>query len=1011
MLLIIVSLVTRKVLFLVTVLRCTKFMLSMAEKNRQSKDEFKSNQWFGATLSTSEDGLVVACAPLYSHFVRSYNTPFDIQPIGTCHISKGYSIVYEYSPCRSDITHQKYENQMCQFGFSASFSKNGKMLILGSVGWNYWRGKHYSVDTNHDLNYYGNRKIYSEFHRSRYTQVTSNFYDNNGYSVTTGNFGERDQIATATGMPKGAKLFGQVVIYSSDGIFEQILQSKDYGAYFGYCIASADFNGDGFDDLIIGAPFYSDFKNKDGSYDNGRVYFLTRITNVPYRFYKNWVSRTGQFSKGRFGLALTTLGDVNRDGFSDIAIGAPYEEQGAVYIYLGSSNGIRENPSQIIRAEQLSNSINTFGFSLDGGKDLDINSYPDLVVGAYGSETAHFFRAKHVVTIQEAYLKTNIKNNHISLDANNCVLKNSRSATCFVLEACLEQSTIIYNPANEGELYFNLELILDFRENKSPRMFFKSAENQFNKTVLLLLKRNRLTCIKEKVYITPDISDRLAPLKMEMKISLNDEKIRNFASSGNKKQRFDRILLPVIDPDHLQSVKSVISIQHNCGKDNICLPDLQLDAKSSLHNYLLGSKDVLWIDVTVKNLGEDAFESILHMILPLGIRFVKFEPYPNETAVSVGCSTISSSNNSAVECEIGNPLPSKKSVHFKILLQPFSKEDLTPEYVFLLNVYSSNPGTKTTMNFRQVLVNILIESSISLSGSSSLKKTTSSLVAKESNVNKNEIIHEYIIKNKGPSNIVEAEVNFFWSSAFKDGNPLLNLLKQPETKGYVICEPIKSFDEIKFKKNNMYHIEDNQIEADDEKELTFYSESYLNTSTISKGLYPMMCSKTICSAITCSVHNLDNDKEATIALHFFTSSSLLLKFPLSSEIEVSSVAVGHIIKLPYNGEIKNSSFSYEIKTTIYQMPPPQKIKIPPLWIYVLSVFTGVGIIIALVYLLYKVGFFKRNRPQSESPQNTIEKEVANKNEENARSSNFNLPHNPENKNEVCCNNENYVHLE
>ncbi|XP_075233257.1 uncharacterized protein LOC142331320 [Lycorma delicatula] len=76
-------------------------------------------------------------------------------------------------------------------------------------------------------------------------------------------------------------------------------------------------------------------------------------------------------------------------------------------------------------------------------------------------------------------------------------------------------------------------------------------------------------------------------------------------------------------------------------------------------------------------------------------------------------------------------------------------------------------------------------------------------------------------------------------------------------------------------------------------------------------------------------------------------------FPLSSEIEVSSVAVGHIIKLPYNSEIKNSSLSYEIKTTIYQIPPPQKIKIPPLWIYVLSVFT-VGIIIALVYLLYKV---------------------------------------------------------
>lgn len=53
------------------------------------------------------------------------------------------------------------------------------------------------------------------------------------------------------------------------------------------------------------------------------------------------------FFDGRFGFALTNLGDLNKDGFEDIAIGAPYEGKGTVYIYLGSKNGIKKTPSQV----------------------------------------------------------------------------------------------------------------------------------------------------------------------------------------------------------------------------------------------------------------------------------------------------------------------------------------------------------------------------------------------------------------------------------------------------------------------------------------------------------------------------------------------------------------------------------------------------------------------------------------------------------------------------------------
>lgn len=49
----------------------------------------------------------------------------------------------------------------------------------------------------------------------------------------------------------------------------------------------------------------------------------------------------------RFGFAITNLGDLNKDGFDDIAIGAPYEGNGVIYVYQGSAFGIVIEPSQV----------------------------------------------------------------------------------------------------------------------------------------------------------------------------------------------------------------------------------------------------------------------------------------------------------------------------------------------------------------------------------------------------------------------------------------------------------------------------------------------------------------------------------------------------------------------------------------------------------------------------------------------------------------------------------------
>jgi hypothetical protein len=59
----------------------------------------------------------------------------------------------------------------------------------------------------------------------------------------------------------------------------------------------------------------------------------------------------------RFGFALANLGDINKDRYEDLAVGAPYEGKGVVYIYLGSKHGI---PNESRRKKNMKNFKHVF---------------------------------------------------------------------------------------------------------------------------------------------------------------------------------------------------------------------------------------------------------------------------------------------------------------------------------------------------------------------------------------------------------------------------------------------------------------------------------------------------------------------------------------------------------------------------------------------------------------------------------------------------------------------------
>ena len=74
----------------------------------------------------------------------------------------------------------------------------------------------------------------------------------------------------------------------------------------------------------------------------------------------------------------------------DFAVGAPYEGNGAVYIFRGQDNerGFAEEYSQRLYADDLrtAGELTSFGYSLSGGVDMDDNGYPDLAIGSFQSD-------------------------------------------------------------------------------------------------------------------------------------------------------------------------------------------------------------------------------------------------------------------------------------------------------------------------------------------------------------------------------------------------------------------------------------------------------------------------------------------------------------------------------------------------------------------------------------------------------------------------------------------------
>jgi hypothetical protein len=168
------------------------------------------------------------------------------------------------------------------------------------------------------------------------------------------------------------------------------------GDRFGSAIASiGDLDGDGVEDLAVGAPY----ADENGT-DRGEIWILFMNRDGSVRSQQKVADGSGGFEgslsdNDHFGSAVSSTGDLDGDGIPDLEVGAPGDDdggtdRGAVWILFMDRNGrVRSEQKIADGSGQFNGDLNDndgFGSALANPGDLDVDGTPDLAVGAPGSD-------------------------------------------------------------------------------------------------------------------------------------------------------------------------------------------------------------------------------------------------------------------------------------------------------------------------------------------------------------------------------------------------------------------------------------------------------------------------------------------------------------------------------------------------------------------------------------------------------------------------------------------------
>uniref|UniRef100_A0A8C5RGU9 Integrin subunit alpha V n=1 Tax=Laticauda laticaudata TaxID=8630 RepID=A0A8C5RGU9_LATLA len=565
--------------------------------------EFKSHQWFGASVRSKEN-KILACAPLY-HWRTEQKA--QREPVGTCYLHDGSKAV-EYAPCRSTSTDAEGQG-FCQGGFSIDFTQVWKLfltVLFEDIPFCFSPGQLISDQVAEIVSKYSAKVYTTKYNHQLATRSASATFDDSylGYSVAVGDFNGDGIEDFVSGVPRAAKTLGMVSIYNGETMASMYnFTGEQIAAYFGYSVAATDINGDHYTDLLVGAPLFMD-RGSDGKLlEVGQVSLY--LQQPSGGFQSSAMKLNGFEIFARFSSSIAPLGDLDQDGFNDIAVAAPYggeNKKGLVYIYNGRATGLNGMPSQILEGQWASEAMPpSFGYALKGAIDVDKNGYPDLIIGAFGVDRVALYRARPVITVDAGLEVTpTILNPENKICEENATHKSKGCITKMFL--CLV-------------IAFHVELLLDKLKQKGAirRALFLHNRQPGHSKNMTVSKGGRKSCEELDAFLRDEseFRDKLTPITIFMEYQLDYKSALD--STG---------LQPILNQFTPANISRQAHILLDCGEDNICRPDLKVTVDSDQKQIYIGDDNPLTLIINTQNLGEGAYEAELFVTIPPQADFI-----------------------------------------------------------------------------------------------------------------------------------------------------------------------------------------------------------------------------------------------------------------------------------------------------------------------------------------------------------------------------------------------------
>ncbi|KAM5335696.1 integrin alpha-7 isoform 2-T2 [Glossophaga mutica] len=987
--------------------------------------ESKENQWLGVSVrSQGPGGKIVTCAHRYEARQRVDQILETRDVIGRCFVLSQDLAIHddldggEWKFCEGRPQgHEQFG--FCQQGAAAAFSPDSHYLLFGAPGTYNWKGTarvelcaQGSADLAHlDDGPYeaGGLLFVTNIDSSDPDQLVYKTLDpadrlpgpagdlalNSylGFSIDSGKGLVRaEELSFVAGAPR-ANHKGAVVILRKDSasrlVPEVTLSGEGLTSGFGYSLAVADLNNDGWADLIVGAPYFFERQEELG----GAVYVYLNQGG-------HWAGvsplRLSGSPDSMFGISLAVLGDLNQDGFPDFAVGAPFDGDGKVFIYHGSSLGVVVKPSQVLEGEAVS--VKSFGYSLSGGLDMDGNHYPDLLVGSL-ADTAVLFRARPVLHVSH---EVSISPRSIDLEQPNCA---GGLLVCVDLRVCF---SYIAAPSSYSPIVA-LDYVLDGDTDRRlrgqvPRVTFLSRgpddpKHQASGTVWLKHQHDRV-CGDTTFQLQENVKDKLRAIVVTLSYSLQTPRLRRQVPGQG--------LLPVapILNAHQPSTQraEIHFLKQGCGEDKICQSNLQLvharfcarvsdmefqplpmDADGTTALFALSGQPFIGLELKVTNLpsdpaqpqadGDDAHEAQLLVSLPASLHYSGVRAL--DSVEKPLC--VSNENASRVECELGNPMKRGAQITFYLILSTSGITIETTELEVELLLATISEQELHPVSAR---AHVFIELPLSITGVATPQQLFFSGVVRGESAMRSErdvgskVKYEVTVSNQGQSlnTLGSAFLNIMWPHEIANGKWLLYPMRVeleggqgPGRKG--LCSPRPNILHLDVDSRDRRRRELEQQERQEPPEQRESSTSWWPVASAEKKKnITLDCDRGTanCVLFSCPLYSFDR----AAVLHVWGrlwNSTFLEEYSAVKSLEVIVRA-----NITVKSSIKNlllRDASTVIPVMVYLDPVAVVAEGVPWWVILLAVLAGLLVLALLVLLMWKMGFFKRARyPEATVPQ-------------------------------------------